>query len=247
MSKKATSISRTVAEAMGRNQSHSLAKAAAKSAQDALHAAVGASRAAERAKREAGSVSSSEASELKRIAKQAQTAVDDAQKLAREATQAAGEHDVASAVYAASRCVSLAKKASDLSIEAAILDAKAEDVAAQKDSQPALSAAERERRQRRENRRRMERNLQMAIDGAARCLVTYNGSIVAAFAREEDAFLFESELADLDRAHREDSARCEIIDRTTGHRLGGYMLTASKMFVFVRDDDYEKHYGRRSH
>ena len=85
--------------------------------------------------------------------------------------------------------------------------------------------------------------LTAAIDRSARFLVTYDEKIIATFAREEDAFLLEGELADLDRAHGVAAGSCEVLDRK-GRRLGGYMLTGGKMLVFLRDNEFNKHYGR---
>lgn len=82
-----------------------------------------------------------------------------------------------------------------------------------------------------------------AVDRSAHYLVTYNGQLVASFLREDDALLFEAELADLDRAHGVESALCEVRSRR-GQRLGGYLLTAGKLLSFLRDRDYARHFGR---
>ena len=84
-----------------------------------------------------------------------------------------------------------------------------------------------------------------AIDRTARYLVTYDGAIIATFAHEEDAFLLESELADLDRAHGTTSGKCEVLERKTGRRLGGYLLTSGKILVFLRDEKRQARFGRR--
>ena len=96
---------------------------------------------------------------------------------------------------------------------------------------------------------RAGREIAEAIARSARYFVTRNGRIVAAFSNEEDAFLFESELADLDRARGAKSGWCEVFDRRTGHRLGGYLMTPDRMVVFERDEKHERRYsssrGRR--
>jgi len=86
-----------------------------------------------------------------------------------------------------------------------------------------------------------------AVDRSARYLVIYNGQLIASFLREDDALLFEAELADLDRAHGVESAKCEVRS-WGGKRLGGYLLTAGKLLSFVRDRDFTRRFGgvRRS-
>lgn len=72
-----------------------------------------------------------------------------------------------------------------------------------------------------------------AIACSARFLVVHDGRLVATFVNEDDALLFEGELAELDLVHGVESARCEVRD-TRGHRLGGYLITAGKLCAFVR-------------
>jgi hypothetical protein len=70
---------------------------------------------------------------------------------------------------------------------------------------------------------------------AARFLVTRNGYIVAAFANEDDALMFEGELADVDLAQGEkaEGTTCEVLDRR-GRRLGGYWISGSRIMAYVR-------------
>lgn len=73
------------------------------------------------------------------------------------------------------------------------------------------------------------------LSRAARYLVTRNGYIVAAFADEDDALMFEAELADIDgaQAHESDGMTCEVIDRK-GRRLGGYWVAGGKVMSYIR-------------
>lgn len=89
----------------------------------------------------------------------------------------------------------------------------------------------------------IEEVVKAALRGAAKYLVAYNGSIVATFAHEDDALLFESELADIDEAHGVRNARCEVLDRK-GRRVGGYFITAGTLSVFLKDADAERKYGK---
>ena len=93
--------------------------------------------------------------------------------------------------------------------------------------------------------RAMDRELRALLDGSARYVVTYDSRIIAMFAREDDAFLLESELADLDLAHGATSGCCQILDRRTWRRLGGYLLASGKLLTFTRDEDFERRFGGR--
>ena len=103
----------------------------------------------------------------------------------------------------------------------------------------------------RAGKRRGEKNKKSAteellaelIDRSARYLVIYEGAVLATFANEDDALLFEAELADLDRAHGTQSATCEVLDRR-GRRAGGYLITAGSLCTFLRDTQPGR-YGRR--
>lgn len=75
-----------------------------------------------------------------------------------------------------------------------------------------------------------------AIDRSAHYVVTYNGQLVATFLNEDDALLFEAELADVDQAHGASQAKCEVLVRKSGQRVGGYLLTAGTMMAYVRDE-----------
>ena len=66
-------------------------------------------------------------------------------------------------------------------------------------------------------------------------LVVRNGRIIATFLNEDDALLFESELADLDVAHGATNVTCEVRSRG-GRRVGGYLLAGGKIVTFVEED-----------
>lgn len=74
------------------------------------------------------------------------------------------------------------------------------------------------------------------LNRAARYLVTHNGYIVAAFADEDDALMFEGEMADVDSARgaEADGTTCEVLDRR-GRRLGGYWISGSRVMTYLRD------------
>ena len=87
-----------------------------------------------------------------------------------------------------------------------------------------------------------ERLLEEAIDASACFLVTHNGRLLASFVSEDDALLFEGELADIDLAHGVKSAICEVRDRR-GRRMGGYVITAGSICSFVRDQHFRERFG----
>ena len=93
-------------------------------------------------------------------------------------------------------------------------------------------------------RKLQEQALSELIDRSAHFLVLYDGHIIATFSREDDAMLYEGELADLDRAHGVQGAECAVLDRR-GRRIGGYMITAGSMYAFVRDEDYPRKYAAK--
>ena len=103
------------------------------------------------------------------------------------------------------------------------------------DDKPAKQHGEREKSA-------QELLLDHAIDASARFLVTHNGRLLATFVSEDDALLFEGELADIDRARGTQSALCEVRDRK-GHRLGGYVITAGHCCVYVRDEQFKQRFG----
>ena len=86
-------------------------------------------------------------------------------------------------------------------------------------------------------------DLSAAIERSARYLLIYDSRIVATFAEEEDAFLMESELGDLDLDHGKASARCEVIETASGKRMGGYLIGGGVMYQLNRDKDYNKRYA----
>ena len=101
-----------------------------------------------------------------------------------------------------------------------------------------------EREAKEAERRAQEQALSELIDRSAKYLVLYDGHIIATFTREDDALLFEAELADLDRAHGVDGAECAVLDRR-GRRVGGYMICSGSMYAFLRDDDFNRKYSTR--
>ena len=100
-----------------------------------------------------------------------------------------------------------------------------------------------QRRGEKDKRSATEELVAELIDRSARYLVIYEGAVLATFANEDDALLFEAELADLDRAHGTQSATCEVLDRR-GRRAGGYLITAGHLCTFLRDTQPGR-YGRR--
>lgn len=101
-----------------------------------------------------------------------------------------------------------------------------------------------ERERKAELRKLQEQALSELIDRSAHFLVLYDGHIIATFSREDDAMLYEGELADLDRAHGVQGAECAVLDRR-GRRIGGYMITSGSMYAFVRDDDHPRKYSTK--
>ena len=89
-----------------------------------------------------------------------------------------------------------------------------------------------------------ERALSELIDSTARYLVFYDGRIVASFASEDDALLFEAELAELDRDHNVRCVECRVFDRK-GNLVGGYTITAGLMVNTVEDKDWGRKYSTR--
>lgn len=246
MSKKATTTSRSVTKALtSHNRTAVDAKLASESsrlAKDAVKAAVAAACAVERANVEQG-LGGKGLTPLKGVAKDVRAAAEEAVDLARDAIEAADGGDVAGAALAADRSARAAQCAGSLSAAASVLAETARTLAADaQPEQPAVTA----RGERGETPREVrERELAALIVRSASYLVTYDRKIIATFAREEDAFLLESELAELDCERGVASAMCEVLDRRTGHRLGGYMLTSGRIHVFLRDEDHEARFGKR--
>ena len=147
----------------------------------------------------------------------------------------------------AAKAAEAARAAADAGdVEAAAKAAKSARSAAN-GAESALIIAEHLSSKGRSSRTTSEGTIAHAVDRSARYLVIYNGQLIASFLREDDALLFEAELADLDRAHGVESARCEVRS-WSGKRLGGYLLTAGKLLSFVRDHDFNRRFGgvRRS-
>lgn len=109
---------------------------------------------------------------------------------------------------------------------------------------PTKSKRQLEREAREAERAAQERALSELIDRSAHFLVLYDGHVIATFAREDDALLFEGELADLDRARGVGGAECAVFDRR-GRRVGGYMISSGSMFAFVRDEDHDRKYSTK--
>ena len=154
-------------------------------------------------------------------------------QLVREATQAA--QDAAAASQRATRAANVVRRAAALATEA-LRGARDAQQAADEARAAAAGAA-------RAVRSLDDEVLSTAIDRSAHYVVTYNGQLVATFLNEDDALLFESELADLDRAHGVTTAKCEVLVRRSGHRVGGFMVTAGRLFAFLRDEAGERKAG----
>ena len=246
MSMKATKSSRIAARALaGSNRIAAETRQAADAtrlAKDAIKAAIAASCAAERAQLAEGNGKSDSAASMQRVSKDVRSATEEAVEHAKDAMRAESEDDVVSAVYSADLSIRAAQRASSLAAAASVMSGKTKELASKREAaEPRITVGE--------DRPSPSRNrpidpLAAAIERAARYLVTYDGTIIAAFAREEDAFLLESELADLDRAHGTTTAKCEVLERRTGHRLGGYLITSGKMLVFLHNEKAERR-GRR--
>ena len=168
-------------------------------------------------------------------------------QLVREATQAA--QDAAAASQRATRAANVVRRAAALATEAlrgardaqqAADEARAAERVASDAAKAARSAAAGAARA---VRSLDDEVLSTAIDRSAHYVVTYNGQLVATFLNEDDALLFESELADLDRAHGVTTANCEVLVRRSGHRVGGFMVTAGRLFAFLRDEAGERKAG----
>ena len=80
-----------------------------------------------------------------------------------------------------------------------------------------------------------EESFMAELGRAARYLVTRNGYIVAAFVDEDDALMFEAEMADVDRARgaEADGTTCEVLDRR-GSRIGGYWVSGTRIMAYLR-------------
>ena len=245
MSKKATKSSRAVARALSTSnraaEDAKLAADAKRLATDAVNAAVAAACAAERAAAVEGGSKATDATSVRKLTRDARAAAEEAVEHAKDAIRAEDLRDAIGAAWSANLSARAAQRAGSLASAAAVIAGKAREMSSAREArEPAVTVAKEHEESQREL---MERELKAAIERSARYLVTYDARIIATFAREEDAFLFEGELADLDRAHRAESGRCEVIDRRSGHRLGGYLVAGGKILVFVRDDEWERRYG----
>lgn len=248
MSKKATMSSRAVAKALSKSnraaENAKLESDTRRLAKDAVNAAIAAACAAERATAEADSSKANDTTSVRKVTQDARTAAEEAVEHARDAIRAEDLRDPIGAVWSANLSARAAQRASSLASAVAVIVGKDREMASgRKDAaNPTVTVTKVHAGSQRE---RMDRELAAAIEQSARFLVTYDSRIIATFAREEDAFLLEGELADLDRARQAESGRCEVLDRRSGQRLGGYLIAGEKMLVFVRDDEYETRYGRK--
>ena len=214
-----------------------LAHDASRAAEDAIKCAAAARAASVRAGSARGE---NGAAALAKCVKGARAAAERAQVHAREAIRLGDERDVAGAAFAARDAVRAAEDAGVYAASAAVLIGAKKELASDKETElPAGLAAKKSKAQERAER---ERNLTAAIERSMRYLVTYGGEIISGFANEEDAFLFEGELADLDVAHGTECAKCEVIERATGERLGGYLLAGGALVVLLKDDEYERRF-----
>lgn len=248
MSKKATNNSRSVSKALAKtNTTAKLLSEAKGLSRDAVKAAVAAACAVERANAEQG-LGSKGTTPLKSIVKDVRTATEEAVDRARDAIVAADSGDTVGATHLANLSARAAQRANSLTAAVSVLVDTSRALDADRLPEDPTVTAKHERDY--SAREQSRRDFESVILRSANYLVTYNHRIIATFAHEEDAFLLEAELAELDRdrAASEGSTadcRCEVLDRRTGNLLGGYMLTSGKMLAFLRDEDRDARFGKR--
>lgn len=247
MSKKATMGSRTVSKALSESnravEDARLSSQAAKLAKDAVNAAIAASCAAERANATQDGRSVKDTTSVKKVAKDVRTAAEEAVEWAKDAMRAESEGDAVGAAHFANLSARAAQRAASLSSAASVLVGRAKAMASDKAlDEPTVTVPSTNRKTK--ELARLSQELSGEVDRSARYLVTYDRRIIATFLREEDAFLLEAELADLDRERAAKTGTCLVLDRKTGNHLGGYMMSNGKMLVFVRDDKYDARYGK---
>ena len=247
MSTKATASSRTAAKVLAEHkraaQAARTAAHIAKLSADATKAAIAAACAAERVRHSDGSGTGSTVTDMVEIERRVHAATDAAIKHASDAMRAESTGDVVSAVCFANLAARAARQAASLATVSSVIGGMSKEMRSGKETAvPEPSPRDTQSPQPATTRRD---TLISAIDTCARYLITYDGKIISAFEREEDAFLFESELAELDQAHGVMSATCEVIERKTGKRLGGYFIAGGKLVVFVRDENQRRFGGGR--
>lgn len=250
MSTKATMGSRAVSKALSKSsraaEDAKLSSQATRLVQDAINAAVAASCAAERANATQDSRRVKDTTSVKKVARDVRRATEEAVEWAKDAMRAESEGDAVGAAHFANLSAHAAQRAASLSSADSILVGKAKAMASDKAlEEPAVTVPDLNGKA--ERLASLSQELSGEVDRSARYLVTYDHRIIATFLREEDAFLLEAELADLDRGRAAKTGTCLVLDRRTGDRLGGYMMSNGKMLVFVRDDKYEARYGRHRH
>ena len=248
MSTKATKGSRTVTQALSKSKRDAaqvkLVSETNRLAKDATDAAIAAVCAAERASVASTGTGSKDLASVAKIAKEAREVAEQAVEYAKDAMRAESEGDVAGAVYAANLSTRAAQRVGLLSTTAAVLTGKVEAVLDAEAQEPKLTVGAHAKAA---DGRRKRNDIAEQVDRSARYLVTYDRRIIATFLREEDAFLLESELAEIDSKNPAATGTCVVLDRVTGERLGGYMMTNGKMLAFVRDDEYDARYGKHRH
>ncbi|MDO4538287.1 MAG: hypothetical protein Q4B54_09015 [Coriobacteriales bacterium] len=249
MSKKATKTSRAAAKALAvSRRSAELSRQATEAtrlAKDAINAAIAAACTADRARGADKSADAANArlQNMRGLIQDVRSAAEDAVERAKDAMRAESTGDLVGAVHSAKLSLDSARRANSLAAAISVKDGASKAQASGRDAaEPKLTEA---KVRKPTGPGREADALACAIERAACYLVTFDGAIIASFMREEDAFLFESELADLNRAHGVTSGKCEVIDRKSGHRLGGYMLSAGQLLVFLRDDEAAGKFGKR--
>ena len=247
MSTKATASSRKATKALAEhNRTAQMARAAANATrltEDAKKAAIAAACAAERARISDGTHTTSTVSDIFEIESRVRKATEEAIRHASDAMKAESTGDIVDAIHSANLAANAARRAASLATVASVIGGMAQEMASE--SQPEVpEISVKDRRTAKPTDRRSD-TLSAAINHNSNYLVTYDGKIIATFDREEDAFLFESELADLDKTHDVSSGKCEVIERRTGKRLGGYLLAGGKMIVFLRDHDQKRFGGSK--
>ena len=239
--------SRAVSKALSKSKRAAddarLSSQSARLAKDAADVAVAAACAAERANAAQGGQGLKDATSVKRVARDVRLAAEDAVEWAKDAMRAEGEGDAVGAAYFANLSARAAQRAASLSSAVSVLVGRAKAMASGKEpGVPTVTIPGQSKRA--TELARANQELCDKVNQSARYLVTYDRRILASFLREEDAFLFEAELAELDQKQLAKSGTCVVVDRMSGKRLGGYMMTNGKMLVFVQDDECDARYGR---
>lgn len=212
-----------------------------KMARDAMQAAVAAACAAQRAGDSASTGRPTRSASVRHIAVQVEEAANEAVESAKDAMTAEDAGDVIGAIVAANLSAKAAQQASSLAVAAEIVIGKDRAMASALPVPEPHALSEKEQKD--ADAEVAEHALSLEVDRGARYLVYRNGLLLASFLREDDALLFEAELAELDVARHVDGATCEVRDRGRALRAGGYVLAGGRLTSFLRDDEHDRKYG----